>query len=53
VVDEEAIRDQGGRQPALVECSPVRLADRGDLAVEYAVASEDLAARIPEGRRVE
>jgi hypothetical protein len=53
VVDEKAVRDQGGGKPAVVECAPVRFADRGDLAVEGAVASEDLAARIPERCRFE
>jgi hypothetical protein len=53
VLDHQSIGNQRAGQAALVEGLPVSGTDRLDLAVENAVAPEDVAARVAERGRVE
>jgi hypothetical protein len=53
VVDHEPIGDQRIGQTTGVESCPIGSTGLVDLPVQDAVASKDLAARIPEGGRVE
>jgi hypothetical protein len=52
VLDEQAIGNQAGRQPPLVEGPPIGLAERPDVAMQDAVATKDLAAGVAEGGRL-
>jgi len=52
VLDQQVVGDQVGGQASVVECPPIGLANRPDLAMKDAIATEDLAARIAEGSRL-